>query len=254
MNTLTKVIIFLAVCITVAVGVYVYVKMNNVNVVAPESNTLVTETNALSIEVTYPVIPGNTPSIKQANDFIRNEIEKKIRDFETDAKESASLGFDIPDDVKSYVAGSPSIEERNERYVAIFMGMEWYMLGAAHPFHTIDTYVYDYQKEKLVSAEEFFNAGSEYLSLLSVLSKEDLLAQEENGDVGFTYQTDMVEEGTAPKKENFMRMLPLHDGLVIYFNEYQVAAYAAGPQQVVIPYDKLAGIINPDGVLGMYKK
>ncbi len=215
---------------------------------------LTKETDALSVSVSYPVIPGSGIEVARANAAIREEIKKKISSFEKDAKESAQLGIGLPREVKSTVTGSPSIEERNDRYSALFMGMEWYLRGSAHPSHSIDTYIYDYEKGALISISEFFKPGSPYLERVSALSKEDLLKQSSQGDLGYAYDENMVNEGTMPLKENFSRMLPLYDGLVVYFNEYQVAPYAAGPQQVVIPYTKLRDIIAADGVLNVYAK
>jgi hypothetical protein len=40
--------------------------------------------------------------------------------------------------------------------------------------------------------------------------------------------------------------------LLITFDEYQVAAYAAGPQTVVVPYSELKGLIDPQGALGNF--
>ena len=128
------------------------------------------------------------------------------------------------------------------------------MRGAAHPSHTIDTYIYDYQEKKLVTIEDLFKVGSPYLATLSKLAKEDLLLQSKEGDLGFIYDEKMVEDGTKPIVNNFSKVLPTDDGLMIYFDEYQVAPYAAGPQQVAIPYAKLRDVIDPKGVLGMYIK
>lgn len=211
-------------------------------------------TDALDVSIKYPVIPGATEEAKQADAIIRSDIQAKIVRFESDARDSAALGIDLPKSVKSTVTGGPSIEEQNERYAAIYLGMEWYLRGAAHPSHTIDTYVYDYQNAKLVSPDEFFLANSDYLTLLSTIAKDDLINQSKTGDLGYVVDEAMLNEGITPTKDHFKHMLPLRDGLAIYFDEYQVAPYAAGPQQVVIPYAKLQEVIDPNGVLGMYVK
>ena len=46
----------------------------------------------------------------------------------------------------------------------------------------------------------------------------------------------MFSDGAKPTPENYAVWNVSADGLVITFNEYQVAAYAAGPQEVVIPF------------------
>ncbi len=218
---------------------------------------LTKETDAISVDITYPIIPENGEYLAKTasvNAEIREGINKRISTFEKDANENVQLGMGLPQEVKSTVTGSPSLRDSSERYVSLFMGIEWYLRGAAHPSHTIDTYVYDYEKGALVGVSEFFKPGSAYLERLSVLAKEDLVKQSMRGDLGYVYDENIVNEGTFPIKENFARMLPMKDGLAIYFNEYQVAPYAAGPQQVMIPYAKLQDIIDPHGVLGAYIK
>lgn len=217
-----------------------------------ESDKRIEETDALSVKVTYPTVPEITQKAVDVNKQMRTALDERIEGFERDAEEGFRETIDLPKDIKSTVTGSPSVEENNARYIAIFMGMEWYMRGAAHPSHSIDTYVYDYKESKLVTTPEMFKEGVDYLALLSKLSREDLMAQSKFGDLGFVYDREMVELGTAATIDNFSRMLPLKDGLAIYFEEYQIAPYAAGPQQVVIPYAKLKDSINPDGVLGIY--
>ncbi len=211
-------------------------------------------TDVLTVEVSYPIIPGATQEIKQTNESLKKRIDEKIAEFEKEAVDSTNAALEIPKEVHSTVTGSPSIKERNERYVSIFMGMEWYFRGAAHPSHSIDTYIYDYQNKKLVTAPDLFKQGADYMTVLSTLSKEDLKAQLKQGDTEYVYNEEMVHEGTAPTKENFSKVLPTKDGLVIYFDEYQVAPYVAGPQQVVIPYAKLKDVINLEGILSMHIK
>lgn len=254
MTTATKIIIALVSLILLVLAVLAgYLLMKKPEPHVPEVS-LVINNDALSANVIYPVIPGGDMAIAYANASIREDIEKRVTLFQKDARENAVLGTGLPESVKSTVVGTPSMEERNERYAAIILAMEWYLRGAAHPSHTIDTYTYDYDRGQLISLKDLFKQGADYLGTLSRLAKEDLIRQSREGDLGFTYQMDMLEEGTAPVQANFSRFLPLYDGLVIYFQEYQVAPYAAGPQQVTIPYEKLQDIIEPSGVLGMYLK
>lgn len=248
-KTFTITIATLLILIVTLFGL-LYIKLRQKPEVVLPATELRMSTNALDVSITYPNIPGVGPSVDQANASIRSDIENRVLRFEQEAKENAALGIDLPAAVKSTVTGSPAVEEKNDRYIAIFMGMEWYLRGSAHPSHTIDTYVYDYQETKLVAQSDFFKG--DYLPLLSKLSREDLKNQSTSGDLGFTVDEAMLEEGTEPTASNFKHILPLTDGLAIYFDEYQVAPYAAGPQQVVIPYNKLVEVIKPEGVLGVY--
>lgn len=260
MKTTAKIIISIFAVALIGTALYSY---KNKVVLAPAQNVPQKpaeekeslSTDSLEVNVTYPVIPGTSEKTKEANVFLHDEIKKQINSFEKDAIESsANSRIELPANIRSTVTGSPATEEKNDRYIAIFMGMEWYLRGAAHPWHTIDTYVYDYKQDRFVSADDMFKSDTDYLKRLSEYSYQDLLAQSETGDNGFIFDESIVTEGTKPTKENFSHILPIKDGLVIYFDEYQVAPYAAGSQQVVIPYTKLKDIINPDGILGMYIK
>jgi hypothetical protein len=42
--------------------------------------------------------------------------------------------------------------------------------------------------------------------------------------------------------------------LGITFDPYQVAAYAAGPQNVLVPFSALKEIIKPDGIVTQFVK
>ena len=49
----------------------------------------------------------------------------------------------------------------------------------------------------------------------------------------------MLLEGTSPKEENFKNFAFSKDGLILFFEQYQVAPYSEGSFRVVIPYDKI---------------
>lgn len=258
MKTTIKIILSILVLGIIGAAVYSYMQHKDVPVSPAVTQTqsqpqkVVINSDILSVDITYPVISGTGKEVEAANASLRAEVDARIESFKKEAEDSAKADIDLPKDIKSTVMGSPNVEEKNDRYVAIFMGMEWYVRGAAHPFHTINTYIYDYKLGTLISVPDLFKQGSSYLQTLSQISKADLKAQSKEGDMGYVYQDDFVQDGTRPVADNFSKILPLKDGLTVYFEEYQVAAYAAGPQQVVIPYSKLKDVINLSGVLGMY--
>jgi len=40
--------------------------------------------------------------------------------------------------------------------------------------------------------------------------------------------------------------------VLISFDPYQVGPYAAGPQEIVVPYNELAALIDPAGPAGAF--
>jgi uncharacterized protein YecT (DUF1311 family) len=57
---------------------------------------------------------------------------------------------------------------------------------------------------------------------------------------------DWVRTGAGPFADNFETFLLLHDQLVLEFDPYVVAAYAAGPQEVRIPVMQVRDLFRPD--------
>jgi hypothetical protein len=258
MNTRAK--IFIPIVALALLGMFFYAYKNKPDILsAPEQSKkeelkLIKENDAISIDVTYPTVDERFLGAKEANLFIKENLDIRIAAFEKSATESLEAPIDLPKNIKSEARGSPSVEHETDRYVSIFFSAEWYLRGAAHPYHTIHTYIFDKKLQKLVTVQDLFMPYSKYFEFLSEYAYNDLIRQSEEGDLGFVYDKEMLRSGTEATLENFRHALPTKDGLMIYFDEYQVAPYAAGPQQVAIPYEFLREYVNPEGVLGVYIK
>lgn len=111
--------------------------------------------------------------------------------------------------------------------------------GGAHGLPYTTTMTFDFETESLIELKDLFKPGSEYLQLLSDLASADLLARED----GMMGDEVWVREGTAPTLENFARFALTPRELILYFDVYQVAPYAAGKQEVVIPLARLSDVL-----------
>ena len=58
---------------------------------------------------------------------------------------------------------------------------------------------------------------------------------------------EWIGRGAGANADNFQNWNLTKKGLMFTFDQYQVAAYAAGPQTVIIPFDKLKNILRKDG-------
>jgi hypothetical protein len=119
-----------------------------------------------------------------------------------------------------------------------------YVDGAAHPFHNARAVNFNVETGQVVMLDELFLPGAAYLPAISEYCSGEL----DSRNIGF----DPRAGGSEPLEENYMNWNITADSLLITFDEYQVAAYAAGPQEVSVPYSVLKDIINPNGVLGKY--
>ena len=119
-----------------------------------------------------------------------------------------------------------------------------YYTGAAHPGDVSQTVTYDLQQGRDLQLSDLFIPDADYLTVIS----KYCIAQLGTRDIGF----EGFELGATATAENYRSWNLTADGLMITFDEYQVAPYAAGPQTVVIPYKQLNQLIQPAGPLASY--
>lgn len=117
-----------------------------------------------------------------------------------------------------------------------------YADGAAHPFQYSLTINYDLEKGRKLSLGDLFAEDAGYLKAISSYS----IAELSKRDIGFY---GGFERGAEPTSENYRNWNITNEGLLITFDEYQVAPYAAGAQTVTIPYGELRPLINLQGPL-----
>lgn len=126
----------------------------------------------------------------------------------------------------------------------IFSG---YADGAAHPYHYTMTFNFDLERGQVLSLGDLFPPDSDFLHVLSSYC----IAQLSQRDIGFY---GGFQQGAEPSDENYRNWNITSDGLLITFDEYQVAPYAAGPQTVVIPYSELKSLINNKSPLAAFSR
>ncbi len=117
--------------------------------------------------------------------------------------------------------------------------IEEYDAGAAHPGHVVVTRNYDSKNQKILKlADLFFRMN--YLNDIAVYVKPALIKKFEVEDAAT--DPEWVTTGTEPKAENYEAWLAESDGLRIIFNEYQVAPYAYGIPEILIPWTELKNL------------
>jgi hypothetical protein len=126
----------------------------------------------------------------------------------------------------------------------IFSG---YADGAAHPYHYTLTFNFDLERGQALSLADLFPPDSNFLHKISSYC----IAQLSLRDIGFY---GGFQQGAEPLDKNYRNWNITADGLLITFDEYQVAPYAAGPQTVVVPYSELASLINTKSPLAAFSK
>ena len=135
---------------------------------------------------------------------------------------------------------SYTVPYMSERLLSVRMEVSSYVLFTVHPSGYFYAINYDRQAGEVLALGDLFQPGSDYVGVLSRYCLSDLEKQ------GVLYWDD----GAQPTAENYegnWNFTPW--GLLITFDEYEVAPYAAGAQTVIIPFAELQGIAEPNGPL-----
>lgn len=119
-----------------------------------------------------------------------------------------------------------------DNYISYIFRIEDYT-GGAHPNHRIYTVVYDIKNNVIITIDDLINKNQNILNIFSENSREILKSNDK-----ITSST-MLYEGTKPKKENFTNFIFSKNGIILFFQEYQVAPYSQGEFNVVLDYKKI---------------
>jgi Protein of unknown function (DUF3298) len=186
-----------------------------------------------------PALTGSDdPRVKNFNAEMTALVTKAVSDFKQNPADpnltpvSEGSSFDV-----QYKLLSPAGD-----VLSIKFDIEGYRSGAAHPFHSSQTINYDLEKGADLTLVGLFLPNSAYLQTISTYCAAQLKARDIGFDSGFS-------QGADPTPDHYRSWNITADGLLITFDEYQVAAYAAGPQLVTVPYSELKTLIDPQGPL-----
>ena len=195
----------------------------------------------MEIKVSAPYIGGDKGShADEFNHQVETFVTQEVYSFT--ASVQAMHGMTLPVGMHSSLWISHTVTAADHSLVSVYLYTEEYHAGAAHPGHHTWALNYDLETGKVLALTDLFKPDSRYLDVIAdyciaELKKRDAL---------------QFEEGAAPKPENYRNWNIAREGLLITFDEYQVAPYAAGPQRVTVPYATLHDIIDPDGPLARF--
>lgn len=177
--------------------------------------------NELEIDIKYPRY-----KYKKLNKEIKNIINKYT-------KLVRNTPFD--DNYHIYTLYIDYKEYRYDNYISLVFYSELF-LGGAHPNHYIDTIIYNTKDNILFDIDSLIKLNKNILNKLSDISREEL---SKNKILNNSDTKDMLLEGTTPSRDNFKRFVLTKDGIIIFFERYQIAPYYFGDYNILIPYNKL---------------
>ena len=171
--------------------------------------------------------------VEAVNQDMEATVEELIRQFEDTLSEEGYHGLHVTQEIVT----------DNERYYTVKLSvLETEASGYEHnQFYTIDK-----QTGNVVTLEDLFAEGSDYISAISenikTQMKEQMAADE--GVIYFLDNDDMPEFNFQGITEQTNFYFNEKDELVIAFDEYEVAPGSMGTPEFVIPQEVTAAILK----------
>ncbi|MFA5936054.1 MAG: DUF3298 and DUF4163 domain-containing protein [Patescibacteria group bacterium] len=203
--------------------------------------TIHEEAARYEIDVSYPRMNGFVDADIQAafNELIEQRVQDRIAEFRKIQGEFENESSEIPNEPNWFLGQDFDVYTGAfGRFSIVMEGSEY--TGGAHPNAFYDTVVFDLSTKKEVMFKDLFTSPEEGLVFVSDYAITELT--ERNTQAEFT-DDEWMQSGAGPKEDNYTTWYLTEKELVIIFTPYQVAAYAAGPSEVRIPYDAMKGLL-----------
>jgi hypothetical protein len=191
------------------------------------------------IDLAYPRLTGG-PGLDGFNRTAEAAVRAELAAFRRAVRgaQQADSGVAPPEGGAYGLDGGVTLESVTDRVVSATLAIYSYT-GGAHGTGWTRALNVDRRTGTALSLRDVFAPSVDPLALLSKLCKPALQA-----DLG----ADLTfPEGITSKAENFRSWTIGPAGLTVTFDVYQVAAYAVGPREVVLPWPALKPYLRPDG-------
>ena len=194
----------------------------------------------------YPYFsPSEYSWAQEANAYIQAAAISEVQGIRNLANEAPWTWPLVGKDTgESSFAASYEIIFFRGRLLSIRFSFFAYHFGGAHPNHWTRTLNLFLDPIYNIELKHFFGTGVNYLGQLSIAVRQKLLSGcgLNEGDLDRRF----VLEGTEPELGHFSTFNFSTSGLMFSFDEYSVGPYAAGRQEIWVPFSELSGLVLPD--------
>lgn len=190
------------------------------------------------IKSVYPQLASETPrdGVMTFNDLALQIVKDEITRFRALVKSNASAQKKASNNL--YIDYNTSfIKPAKDHILSIRFSIQG-NVGKNGPYHNHISVNYNLDKNQKMELSDLFFPDSNYLSVLSDYTQNVLNKQLTN--------KSKIADGTAPRSKNFQTWNIKPNGLLITFNENQVAPSIFGAQTILVPYSALSHILSTD--------
>lgn len=188
---------------------------------------------------------SDNPVVSAFNDEVDEVLQNAVAEFQkrvdTAQTYQASLARSSVKNDLILDYDSSYITSGSVHILSIRFTMQGVVTGMAHPYRYHRVLNFNLDNGDIIELNDLFKTDSNYLSTLSTLATESLTKR--------AFAKSFIAEGAAPNADNYANWNLKPNGIMITFEEAQVAPYAHGTQSVLIPYSALENVIADDSVI-----
>lgn len=238
-------LIYLLVLVGLIIGFLVFQRQNNRQaasvgqMVTAQVQTIKEEqdSNQYSAAIAYPHIAGLTKIRTQetVNTKIKELIVATTIRFKHDVQKMQS--DNARGEYKNSLDITYQIIQANDHIISIAFTISEYMSGAAHPNSYTIPFNYSLSTNRELTFTKIFKEPARVIPIISEYATKELLEK-------YPDFQDFIQEGAAPRADNFQKFVLTQDDLVIIFDPYQVGPYAAGVIKIAAPNALLSSYLT----------
>lgn len=184
-----------------------------------------------TLTVWYPQLPKKHLHASSFNDTIHTLVFQELAVLEQSMEENGSSATSS----YKYIAVDYEVLLIHKHALSIQFRFHYYR-GGAHGAQHSRIINYNLTEGRLIQVSELFNNPTSSFTVFSSFCIPYLLTYLEASNEA---NRKWIEDGAAPKPENYKNWALTKEGFKIFFDEYQVACYAQGAPEVLIPYSKI---------------
>ena len=202
-----------------------------------DTQTITKNNKYINSIINIPIIMIDNKDIsKNINDEITNSIMKFFNDSQKQAKEYNDALSEVEN---KFVANVDFDVKKNSDNILSILIKYYKYAGGAHGYYENVAYNIDIRNGNFLTIDNLFKEGSDYKNIINEEIRnqiEELIKlDEQNKGV---YEFKSIED-----KQKFYIQ---DDNIVVYFDLYDIAPYAAGIPEFIINVNKIDHILKPE--------
>lgn len=192
-----------------------------------------------SVDISYPSLqPATETSLAEINKILHSIALRYLFDARKfpaiDELDRPTFSDEVP--LPNSLWTSFEIHLLTADLISLEFQVSEYFAGAAHPMHHTRTHTFLRPPACEILTAELLRSDQDALIPIAAYCHENVINQfTQDGTVLADHDVNWIKEGTQPTADNYRAIVLTNDGATVFFDPYQVAAYAYGRIEVRIP-------------------